>query len=281
MINKIIKAIGPILISALSVFITFLILQPLAIFFAPEFNLLNSRGIGKVAFIIIVIFQIILFISTLSTDFLYKFLKTNLYFFKEKDFIKKFFKYFSIFFILHTILLFIFYLFGFAIFNNEWGQISIQLILKIFFGFFVVFMLSWTEELIFRGTIFPYFEQYFSVFTSLILTSTIFMFVHDLKNPLNLITINWKLGLGLFLLGVLLNLIFIDTQKLYANMGAHAGLVFVKVLLRRAPIIIFLAQDKRPLWINKDLRMSHLVHILFFMAIIFLIKKNKSKLFNY
>jgi len=280
-INKIIKAIGPILISALSILITFLILQPLAIFLDPSFNLLSSRSTGKVAFIIIVIFQILLFLLTLSKDFLNKFLTTNLYKKKEKDFVKKFLKYFSVFFILHTILLLIFYLSGFVIFNNEWGQFSIQLILKILFGFFVVFMLAWTEELIFRGTLFPYLKQYFSVFTSLIITSIIFMFVHDLKNPLNLITINWELGLGLFLLGLLLNLIFIDTQKLYANMGAHAGLVFVKVLLRRAPIIIFLAQDKIPLWINKDLRMSHVVHILFFIAIILLIKKNKSIIFNY
>ncbi|MBU4269504.1 CPBP family intramembrane metalloprotease [Candidatus Dependentiae bacterium] len=278
MIKKIIRAIGPILISALSVLITFLILQQLAIALDQSFSLLNSRGVGKVAFITIVIFQIILFLLTLPVNFLNNFLKTNLYFLKEKDFIKKFCTYFFIFFILHSILLYLFYLAGFATYNNNWGYFSINLLLKTIFGFFVVFMLAWTEELIFRGTLFPYFTQYFSVFSSLILTSTIFMFVHDLKNPLNLITKNWQLGLGLFLLGMLLNLIFISTKKLYTNMGAHAGLVFVKVILRRAPILIFLSNDQIPNWVNKDLRMSSLVHILFFIIILILIYKNKSKL---
>ncbi|KKP24812.1 MAG: Abortive infection protein [candidate division TM6 bacterium GW2011_GWF2_28_16] len=276
MIKKFIKAIGPILLSALLLLAVFLILQPLMLKINPTYSLLSSRGLGKVVFITLVIVTILGFIFTQSKSFIKNFLQTNLYFFKDKKFIKLFFKYFLIFFVLHAFLLFIFYFSGYAIFNNNWGQFNFNLIFKILFGFIVVFMLAWTEELIFRGTLFPYFEQHFSTFTSLILTSVIFMFVHDLKNPLNLITTNWQLGLGLFLLGMLLNLIFIKTRKLYTNMGAHAGLVFVKVILRRAPLLIFLDQQNLPFWVNKDLRMSALIHILFLILIIYLIIKNKQ-----
>jgi len=275
-IKKFIKAIGPILLSALLLLAVFLILQPLMLKINPTYSLLSSRGLGKVVFITLVIVTILGFIFTQSKSFIKNFLQTNLYFFKDKKFIKLFFKYFLIFFVLHAFLLFIFYFSGYAIFNNNWGQFNFNLIFKILFGFIVVFMLAWTEELIFRGTLFPYFEQHFSTFTSLILTSVIFMFVHDLKNPLNLITTNWQLGLGLFLLGMLLNLIFIKTRKLYTNMGAHAGLVFVKVILRRAPLLIFLDQQNLPFWVNKDLRMSALIHILFLILIIYLIIKNKQ-----
>jgi hypothetical protein len=99
------------------------------------------------------------------------------------------------------------------------------------------------------------------------------MFAHNLTNHLALITTNWQLGLGLFLLGILLNLIFIDTQKLYAGMGLHAGIVFVKVILRRAPFLIFLPPNFIPFWIRKDLRMAPLTHFLFFVVILFFIYK--------
>lgn len=280
MIKKVFKAFGPILLSALSIFISFKVLQPIAYLIDPSFNLLSNRGIGKVAFVTLVILQIILFIVTQSKQFFNKFLKTNILFFSKLDWIKKYLKYFIIFFSLHALMLCIFVLVGFAKFNPILENITLKLFLRILFGFIVTFFLAWTEELIFRGTLFPYFEQTLSTFSSLIITSVIFMFVHNLTNPLDLITTNWRLGLGLFLLGLLLNLIFIDTKKLYTGMGAHAGLVFVKVFLRRMPLLIFLPATQLPSWINKDLRMSNLIHIFFLIAVIIMFIKTRKKLFN-
>ncbi len=157
---------------------------------------------------------------------------------------------------------------------------SSSLFFKLIWGFIVVFFLAWTEELIFRGTIYLYFAQYFQPLISLLITSTMFMFAHDLSNPLNLVTKNWQLGLGLFLLGALLNIIFITTKKLYTGMGAHAGLVFVKVALRRIPLIMYLPASQLPFWINKDLRMSPLIHLLFFALILVIFIKNRKKLLN-
>ena len=168
---------------------------------------------------------------------------------------------------------------GYAYYNPNWGKFNIELILKLLWGFFVVFMLAWTEETIFRGISYQYIAQQFSKITSIFIASLIFMLAHDLYNPLNLITKNWKLGLGLFLLGFLLNTIFVITGKLYAGMGIHAGLVFVKVVLRRARFII-IPISGLPFWANSDLRQSLLIHILFLILIISLILTNKNKIFT-
>lgn len=273
------KTIGPMILSAFSILISFLIIQPIACWLDPTFNLLVNRGIGKIAFTFLVIYQIVLLIYIQPKDFLKNFFQTNFLFFNKKDFLKIFFKYFIIFFLLHALLLIIFYFSGYLVYNPDWGKFSVSLILKTLFGFIATFFLAWTEELIFRGTIYNFFVQNLKPITSILFTSFIFMLVHDLHNPINLITKNWDLGLGLFLLGIILNIIFVGTKKLYANMGAHAGLVFVKVILRRAPIVLFLPAANLPFWVNKDLRMSVLTHLLFFITIIVLTIHYRKEIF--
>jgi membrane protease YdiL (CAAX protease family) len=275
-VKQIPKLVGPIALSALSVFISFLILQPLALWLDPTFNLLASRGIGKVAFVSLIIYQIFLLLVLLPQKFFEKFLELNIYFFTQKGWLKRFFTYFAVFFSFHALLLFIFFMSNFVQYNPNWGTLSITLIYRILFGFFVVFMLAWTEELIFRGTIFLYFVQHLNPLPSLLLASTIFMFAHDLSNPLNLITKDWQLGLGLFLLGAMLNSICMTTKKLYTGMGAHAGIVFVKVILRRMPLLTFLPAAQLPFWVTRDLRTSPLVHILFFIVILGILLKNRT-----
>jgi len=278
--KQILNLLGPLSLAALSLFVSFIILQPIAIFFHPTFHLLSSRGVGKITFTTMVILQLLLLLTYLPKKFLNKLLRINVFFFTEKNCLKLFFRYFAIFFFLHVAILFLTYLFGFAQYNPNWGSFTISLIARTMFGFVVTFFLAWTEELIFRGVIFPYFCRYLTCFSSLITTSTIFMFAHNLSNPIDLITTNWRLGLGLFLLGMLLNLVFIDTEKLYTGMGLHAGIVFVKVILRRAPFLIFLPANFLPFWVCKDLRMAPLTHLLFFITILIFIYKNKTRLFS-
>ena len=278
-IHQAYKTFGPMLLSVLSIFTAFIILQPIALNLNPSFNLMASRGIGKVAFVSMVILQLILFLIIQPLPFLKKCLNTFLFFFKKITWFKTFFFYFSIFFILHALLLALFYNLGYAYYNPKWGLFSIHLILKLIWGFFVVFMLAWTEETIFRGISYQYIAQQFNKITSIFIASLIFMLAHDLYNPLNLITKNRKLGLGLFLLGFLLNTVFVITGKLYAGMGIHAGLVFVKVVLRRARFIV-MPISGLPFWINSDLRQSLIVHALFLILIVSLILVNKKKIFN-
>ena len=220
-----------------------------------------------------VIYKIILFLGTQSKQFFDNFLERVLFFFVRENWLVRFTRYFLIFFSIHAFILFILYLTGFILYNPSWGNLSVALLAKTLFGLFVVFMLAWTEELIFRGTIYPYFAQFYKPIPSMLITSTIFMLVHNLTNPLALVTSEWRLGLGLFLLGLFLNQIFVITKKLYTGMGVHAGLVFVKVVLRRAPFLVFIAQSEWPWWLHRDLRQAPLAHALFGIAILFLFIK--------
>jgi membrane protease YdiL (CAAX protease family) len=263
--------VGPIFLSALSLFISYTILQFFAYKLDPAFNLLASRGIPKVAFICMAIYQILLFISIQPKKFLKEFFDRVLFFFVKERWFFSFSYLFISFFLLHSIVLFIFYQQGHILYDPNGASITTPIILKTLFGLFVVFMLAWTEELIFRGTIYPYFAQYYSPLVSMLTTSLIFMLAHSLKNPLILLTTEWKLGLGLFLLGLLLNQVFVITKKLYTGMGIHAGLVFVKVIIRRMPFLKSVP----------DLRQSHLVHILFLCAIIFLFVWYKRSLTSF
>jgi membrane protease YdiL (CAAX protease family) len=244
--NKHWNCVGPIFLSALSLFISYTILQFFAYKLDPAFNLLASRGIPKVAFICMAIYQILLFISIQPKKFLKEFFDRVLFFFVKERWFFSFSYLFISFFLLHSIVLFIFYQQGHILYDPN-------------------------EELIFRGTIYPYFAQYYSPLVSMLTTSLIFMLAHSLKNPLILLTTEWKLGLGLFLLGLLLNQVFVITKKLYTGMGIHAGLVFVKVIIRRMPFLKSVP----------DLRQSHLVHILFLCAIIFLFVWYKRSLTSF
>lgn len=266
MLNRIWKNIGSIVISTLSLFISFLILQPFALFLDPTFNLLANRGIGKVAFVVMVIYQIFLLLSKQSKVFFKLFWKYNFSFFKTLSWIKTFFLYFSIFASLHIFILATAFFAGSMVYNPNWGVVNISLIIKLVFAFITVFFLAWTEELIFRGAIFLYITQFSSQLTSAVITSIIFMLAHNLRNPLILITTKWKLGLGLFLLGLLLNLTFILTNKLYTGIGIHAGLVFIKVLLRRAPFLVFVSTSQISPLFNIDLRQAYLIHLFFAIA---------------
>lgn len=260
------NVIRPVLLSALSIFVTFQLLQPCALLLDPSFDLLASRGVGKVAFVTLVITHIFLLLIISAQSLWQKFLNSCIYFFWKEHWLKPFLTFFGLFFGLHAAIL------SGIVFGNvatfESGAFALNSI-KIFslaFGFFVTFLLAWSEELIFRGTLYQYFAQFISPFSSALITSLIFSLVHDLTCPWNLVTKDWKLGLGLFLLGLLLNLIFIVTGKLYTGMGVHAGLVYVKVVLRRLPLIVY--GPTIPFWLDSDLRQSLLIHLFFALVII-------------
>ncbi len=278
--HKIFKSLGPIIISALSIFIAFLIIQPIACWLDPTFNLLANRGVGKIALTTLVILHIVLLVFTQSKSFLKLWVTKNLSFLRNSRWLKYFFLFFVIFFALHALMLISTLFLGVTNYNYALATIKTSIYARILFGFIVTFFLAWTEELIFRGTIYLFLVQNIRKFESVILTSFIFMLVHDLANPINLVTKNWKLGLGLFLLGILLNLIFEITGKLYTGMGAHAGLVFVKVILRRIPFITYLPAQLAPWWFARDLRQAHSTHIAFIIVNIMLVIAYRKKLFN-
>ena len=140
-------------------------------------------------------------------------------------------------------------------------------------------MLALTEEIMFRGTLFPYFVQWLRPITAVFVTSLCFMIVHFLPNPVMQLYTDWPIGLGLFLLGFMLNLIFIKTGTMYANIGTHAGLVYVKVILRKMRFLVFAPAADLPWLLNADLRQAPLVHLFFGCIIIGLIINMHDRLF--
>ncbi len=267
----------PIILSAFSfIFISFT-LNEIITLIDPSYHLLSNRGIGKIIFTLIAIAHVFILLFLTSKKCVQKFLTSSLYFFTQERWIKPFFSYFISFFIIHIIMLLFIATAGYATITplpmslivNKWKTLSL--------GFIATFFLAWTEEMIFRGALFIYLRIFFNEILAAFITSIIFSLAHNLYNPLILISQEWQLGLGLFLLGFFLNLIFIQSNKLYTGMGIHAGLVFVKVILRRLPFITFLAAHKLPWFISSDLRKSIITHLLLLIGIVFLLYLHKKK----
>jgi len=275
------KILRPIVVSAFSFVACFFLLQPLAVALHPSFSLYANRGAGKIALTVCVLAHVILFLMLTPTSFRQRWYQKNISFFAQRAWIKNFLRMFSIFFMMHVGVLALCLGYNAAHYNPAWlNAVTWSRCGNAVFGFVATFFLAWTEELIFRGTLYLFFVDYLRPFSSALITSLIFALAHDLTNPFNLITQHWQLGLGLFLLGMLLNLIFIIAGNLYAGMGAHAGLVYVKVLLRRFPLIIFAPAGQNPYWINKDLRQSLFIHALFIVIISFLVIRYRHVLFT-
>lgn len=264
--TSVLKVTGPVVISAFSIFVTFCLLQPLACWLDPSFTLLANRSVGKIAFTIMILLHILLLATTTPRAFFNRLVSTNILFFVREKWLKPFFTFFAIFAGLHTIALGVMVYGGYVTCTPEAALLIIPKLPNLLWGFVATFFLAWTEEFIFRGTLYPFFAQRFTPLTSITLTSLIFSLAHDLTNPLSLVTTQWRLGLGLFLLGFMLNLLFATTNKLYIGMGAHAGLVYIKVFLRRIPLITI--PSVIPWWFSPDLRQSIIIHILFALAIV-------------
>lgn len=235
-----------------------------------------NRGIGKIAFTVLVIFHILLLISFQPTKFLRSWLNTNLTFFKNKSWLLSFSRFFMLGSLLHILVLTLFIILGATYLDvTHIPSLRSSLVFKVLLGFVATFFLAYTEELIFRGTLYPFFAQNMYPITSVLVTSFIFVIAHAISGTLTI-----QLFIGLFLLGMFLNLIFVISGKLYMGMGFHAGLVFVKVFLRRLPLITqsIFDFDYKPWWYAQDLRQSYLIHIFFIIIIIILCLRYRKTL---
>lgn len=274
------KVAGPVILSAFSLFVLFWLLQPLALLLDPSFSLLANKGIGKIGITIMVLIHILLISTTAGHPFFAAWKEKNFLFITKTKWLLPFSVTFIPFALVHILILL-----GFCMSNNlvldlsKFSLVPTQGI-SLLIGFIATFFLAWTEEAIFRGTLYLYVAQYINRFWSILFSSLIFCLAHNLTNPIALLTTDWQLGLGLFLLGALLNLIFALTGKLYMSMGAHAGLVFVKVFLRRVPVIVPAIGVATPWWFSPDLRMAFPIHVLFVVVIAWLVIRHRKILFS-
>ena len=267
------KSFGPIIISALSFILSFAILHPFALFLDPSFSLYALSGIGKLAVMTAGIMLALSFAAIQQRSLLHAFRDAATWPASLKH-LKTFFRFAGTFAALHLLVLGGYWLTGWATFQpNELPQLFSRwpLILICCVG---TFALAWAEELLFRGLIYHYFRQHYTVLPSAIIASFIFMLLHDLHNPLNLLTVRWQLGLGLFLLGLFLNLVMVWQRSIAAGAGVHAGLVIVKAILRKIHILPVLAGSLY--WFPIDLRQSFFTHIMLFIGIVLVWRKIKK-----
>ncbi len=278
-VTQLLDVMRPVFLSAFSIFISFCLLQPVALWLDPSFTLLASRSVGKIAFTLVVIAHIIMLAATLPQLEWRHFVQRNVMFVVTRSWLAPFFTVFALFASMHTLLLF-------CLASTPYVTGYIPSVITIFsklptlaFGFVATFFLAWTEEAIFRGTVIQLLRRgKLSALSCVLISALIFMLAHDVTAPWNLLTSTLPLGIGLFLLGVMLAQLFIISNTLYIGMGAHAGLVFIKVFLRRIPCLTY--TDHLPWWLHSDLRQSPLVHLCFLLVIVSIFWKKRTIFFQ-
>lgn len=254
-IQKLWHSIGPITISVLSFFISYLFLSPFFTSLFYPLTLLDNRGIGKLLFSCMALYQVLLFIFCAAPKLYNRCITDSIQWLFTISGWRHYIYFFMIGFSAHAILLCIFYYLGYAqVAPSLLSLLTFSKVIQCCMAAFITFLLAWSEESLFRGFFYNYFLQNHSQFFSVVLTSFIFMFAHGLSMPWLLITTEWRLGLGLFLLGLVLNMLYIKTGSLAASMGFHAGLVSLKVFLRRIPYITILPSSSY--LVSVDVRQS-------------------------
>ncbi|MGD1997865.1 MAG: CPBP family intramembrane metalloprotease [Candidatus Dependentiae bacterium] len=227
---------GPIFGSVLSFFCAFHLLDPLATWLSPSFSLYLTRGVGGAAILLAAVWQVCCFASIQKHSILQR-LYSHFSWPSSPAQLRLFARFFFWFAIAHIGLLALyviadagtFHASAFALISRRW--------LTLLGGFVATFFLAWSEELIFRGLLFDHFRRFHGLLSSAIYSSILFSLVHRIYAPWLLVTTEWRLGTGLFLLGMLLTIIAVWQRSLAASAGAHAGLVFIKVLLRKIPLV--------------------------------------------
>lgn len=259
------KSVGPILGSVLSFFCVFQIINPLATWLSPDYSLFLRRGVGGVFVLLITVFLCCCFASIQPRTLLQR-LRSHLSWPATAPGWRLFLLFFFWFALAHLILLSIYLLADAATFDTTALPLLLRRWPVLLVGFIATLFLAWSEELIFRGLLFDHFRQFHTLWPSAIASSCIFSLAHNLRAPWTLLTSEWRLGLGLFLLGMTLTIIAQWQRSLAASAGAHAGLVFIKVVLRKVPLVVIPANAG--LLFPTDLRTSLLTLEVLLVAIV-------------
>lgn len=269
------KSLRSVIGSAASFFVSAIIIHFFACQLDPSFSLLLTRGVGKAALMWAAIVQICCFIAIQQPSFSSSFWRTAVSWpLRCKD-LTLWGRFFTLFAGLHVIILSAYWATGHA----HWFADALPLLIRrwpiLLIGFVGTFLLAWSEELIFRGLLFQHFGRTLPLLTSAVLSSFIFAILHDLHNPLRLLTCHWQLGFGLFLLGMFLTYIRVWQNSIAASAGVHAGMVFIKVVLRKVPLLPIAAGS--PHLFPIDLRESLILHALLLAGCIVLHAHIKQK----
>lgn len=252
------RSLRPIIGSAASFFLSAAVIHTFACWLHPTFSLFATRSVGKFALMAGALIQVTLFTAIQQRSFARKIWHHAVAWPTEITAWRSFLYLFSLFAVLHLFILDKYRFFGWA----TWHTTAFSLIPvrwpALLGGMIGTFLVAWSEELIFRGVIFEHLRRTLSLWPSTLIAALLFSLSHDLSNPLRLLTTQWQLGLGLFLLGTLLTMIRVYYRSIAASAGAHAGLVLIKVVLRKIPLLTIATGSTYLFPI--DLRESLIVH---------------------
>ncbi|MBL4587959.1 CPBP family intramembrane metalloprotease [Candidatus Babeliales bacterium] len=276
--QKIYRSVGSLIAAALSLFLWSYAFQAGVYYFDLGINILSEKNMGKIIFTFLVLLHVDLFLRLQKKEYVDTFYQTMFSFFYSWRSLISFFYYFFLFFLIHVAVLGLFVSMGHASFISFSSSLSYYFFKKTMWGFIATFFLVWSEEAIFRAALFNHFNRFVSVKPAIFVTSLCFMVAHSLQDPVHFFIHEWRIAVGLFLFGVMLNSLYVSTGKIITSMGAHAGVVFVKVLQRRILFVQFMPQISSIWLIDADLRQSLLAYLLFSAcAFYFLYKKNIEK----
>jgi membrane protease YdiL (CAAX protease family) len=146
--------------------------------------------------------------------------------------------------------------------QEGWTALTPELLTRAAVGLVVVLVLATTEELIFRGFVLRYLrwnESYPVTIAAVVASAAVFAVSHVIAKTTEPMTV--ELLFGLFLLGLLLGTTYVATGSLACSIGVHAGLLGMKVLIRKTQLLELSADTW---WLaDKDLRLSPVVWVLF------------------
>jgi membrane protease YdiL (CAAX protease family) len=157
-------------------------------------------------------------------------------------------------------------LFGQLQWNEEaLNQLTSRKIERTVVALFVVLILAFTEEMMFRAFLMRYLRENTSTVSTVcavVFSSLVFTALHNLDNPtLWLSEEGVRLFIGLFLLAVLLCTVYIVTGSIWCSIAVHLGMLGSKVILRRTEILD--VQTNSWLLSHADVRMTPLAWMIF------------------
>lgn len=259
LLRRLNKSIGPIIGSALCFTLSFITLDTLACALDPAFSLTYRHGVGGVVVLLSAVWLACCFASIQPRQLIARLAQHLTWPLSNRWGL--FCRYFALGVVLHCAILGLYL----GCTSSTWHTVSgaqfLRVVPTLALGLIATLFLAWSEEAVFRGLLLDHCMQYHRFFGSLIISSAVFSLAHDLQAPWRLVSSQWQLGLGLFLLGMFLATLAHRHQTLAASAGFHAGIVFIKVMLRKVPAVT-LASSNHLFW-PIDLRQSLVVQLLF------------------
>lgn len=229
-------------------------------------SIFDTRGAGQVAMLLTVLLMVLAFMQFVARDSLVAFF--NLYMAHWKRALAGFLTMLAFAWAVVIGAYAIIGALGYVNWSAEgWAAMNLHIMERAIVAVLVVLVLATTEELMFRVFLMRFLRWNTSAAVTVgavVFSSFVFASLHKLTDPLAWFTAEeFKLFIGLFLLGVLLCVTYIVTGAFWCAVAIHSGLLGSKAFLRKTGLIE--VEIGTSWWIgdSADLRRAPVVWLLF------------------